>query len=144
MAKGKKKDKEKGKEKEKKTASGDGEDKELKEKIAEEDIKDKEEEEEKEENEQEIIKELQEEINKLATKDIIVQMMMSLSSLAYKKMGLPVGVNDKYKDKQQAKIAIDGFDALLKVVTDEVSEGERENLQSSLSNLQMNFVKVFY
>jgi hypothetical protein len=70
-------------------------------------------------------------------------MMMSLSSFAYKKMGLPVGVNDKYKDRQQAKLAVDGFDALLKVILDEVSAEERENLKSSLSNLQINFVKAF-
>jgi len=94
MAKGKKK--EQGKEKEKEAASGNGEDKELKEKIIEGDTKEKKEEETKE-NQEELIKELQEEINKLATKDIIIQMMMSLSSLAYKKMGLPVEVNDKYK-----------------------------------------------
>jgi len=143
MAKGKKKDKEKGKEKEKKAAGGDGEDKELKEEIIKEDVKEKKEKEETKENEEELIKELQEEINRLTTRDIIVQMMMSLSSLAYKKMGLPVGVNDKFKDKQQAKIAVDGFDALFKAIKEEVSEEERENLQSSLSNLQMNFVKIF-
>lgn len=121
--------------------SGNGEDTESKDKFikeeagAEETGKDK--------NEEELIKELQEEIDKLTTKDIITQMMMSLSSLAYKKMGLPSGVNDKYKDKQQAKLAIDGFDALLKVITDEVSAEDRENLTSSLSNLQINFVKSF-
>ena len=95
------------------------------------------------ESEEEMIKKLQEEIDKLTTGDIITQMMMSLSSLAYKKMGIPVGVNDKYKDKQQAKLAIDAFDALLKVLMDEISAGERENLKSSLSNLQINFVKAF-
>ncbi|GAG71852.1 unnamed protein product, partial [marine sediment metagenome] len=99
--------------------------------------------EEKRESEEEIIKELQEEIDKLTTKDIITRMMMSLSSFAYKKMGIPVGVNDKYKDRQQAKLAVDGFDALLKVIIDEVSAEERENLKSSLSNLQINFVKIF-
>lgn len=97
----------------------------------------------KDKSEEELIKELQEEIDKLTTKDIITQMMMSLSSLAYKKMGIPSGINDKYKDKQQAKMAIDGFDALLKVITDEISAEERENLTSSLSNLQINFVKLF-
>lgn len=70
-------------------------------------------------------------------------MMMSLSSIAYKKMGLPAGINDKYKDKQQAKLAIDGFDALFKVIMDEVTAEEKENLKSSLSNLQINFVKAF-
>ncbi len=136
----------KDKKKEKDVTGGDGEDKELKDKSVKEDLKGRGEKEEKkgeEKKEEELIKELQEEINKLTTKDIIIQMMMSLSSLAYKKMGLPVGVNDKYRDKQQAKLAIDGFDAMLKVIVDEAGAEEMENLKSSLSNLQINFVKAF-
>ena len=127
--------------KEKKGSRGDGEDKELKDEFMEESLGGKKEE--AKESEEEMMKKLQEEIDKLTTKDIITQMMMSLSSFAYKKMGLPVGVNDKYKDRQQAKLAVDGFDALLKVILDEVSAEERENLKSSLSNLQINFVKAF-
>jgi len=92
---------------------------------------------------EDILKELQDEIDKLSARDIIVQFMMSLSSMAYKKMGLPIGTNDKYKSKEQAKLAIDSFDALLKVLNDEVTEKERENLMASLTNLQMNFVKAF-
>jgi hypothetical protein len=127
--------------KKKKGSRGDGEDKELKDKFMEESLGEKKEE--AKESEEEMMKKLQEEIDKLTTKDIITQMMMSLSSFAYKKMGLPVGVNDKYKDRQQAKLAVDGFDALLKVIMDEVSAEETENLKSSLSNLQINFVKAF-
>jgi len=127
--------------KEKKGSRGDGEDKELKYEFMEESLGEKKEE--TKESEEEMMKKLQEEIDKLTTRDIITQMMMSLSSFAYKKMGLPVGVNDKYKDRQQAKLAVDGFDALLKVIMDEVSAEERENLKSSLSNLQINFVKAF-
>jgi len=93
--------------------------------------------------EEELISKLQEEIDKLTTKDIIIQMMMSLSSLAYKKMGLPVGTNDRFKDKAQAKLAVDCFEALLKAVENEISAQEKENLSSSLSNLQINFVKNF-
>jgi len=129
------------KKKKKKVTKGDGEDKELKDKFVKESLGGKEGA--TRESEEEMIKKLQEEIDKLTTGDIITQMMMSLSSLAYKKMGIPVGVNDKYKDKQQAKLAIDAFDALLKVLMDEISAGERENLKSSLSNLQINFVKAF-
>jgi hypothetical protein len=58
-------------------------------------------------------------------------------------MGIPAGVNDKYKDKEQARMAVDSFDALLKVISDELTAQELENMQSSLSNLQLNFVKVF-
>jgi len=99
--------------------------------------------EEKKKEEEELVKQLQEELDKLTTKDIIIQLMMSLSSIAYKKMGLPAGTNDKFKDKDQAKLAIDGFDALLKTLSDEISAQEKETLQSSLTNLQMNFVKIF-
>jgi len=134
--------------KEKKGSRGDGEDKELKDKFVGGNPGEKEEtkeaeKEEKRKREEEIEKELQEEIDKITTQDVINQIVMSLSSFAYKKMGIPVGVNDKYKDRQQAKLAVDGFDALLKVVIDEVSAEERENLKSSLSNLQINFVKMF-
>jgi len=129
------------KEKKKRVSRGDGEDKELKDKFMGEGLGGKKEE--AKESEEEMMKKLQEDIDKLTTKDIITQMMMSLSSFAYKKMGLPIGVNDKYKDRQQAKLAVDGFDALLKVILDEVSAEERENLRSSLSNLQINFVKAF-
>jgi len=131
------KEKEKDKKKEKDINSGNGEDKEVKDEFIGEEAEDT------GKSEEELIKELQEEIDKLTTKDIITQMMISLSSFAYKKMGIPVGVNDKYKDKEQAKLAIDGFDALLEVIMDEVSAEERENLKSSLANLQINFIKVF-
>lgn len=140
-----------------KKSKGNGEDKELKDKMAKESLDDKsgkdrvvegvkEEaagDEEAKKKEEEMLKQLQEEIDRLSTKDIITQMMMSLSSLAYKKMGIPVGVNDKYKDKVQAKMAVDGFDALFKVLKDELGAEENENLQASLSNLQLNFVKAF-
>jgi len=130
-------------EKKNKKSKGNGEDKELKEKMA----KDKAEEEaggeEARKKEEEMLKQLQEEIDRLTTKDIISQMMMSLSSLAYKKMGIPAGVNDKYKDKQQARMAVDAFDGLLKVIREDLSAQELENFQSSLSNLQLNYVKVF-
>ena len=139
------------KRKNKKTKGGNGEDKELKDLVGEmngssgdtEKASSPQDEEIKRKEQEEMIKKIQEEIDKLTTKDIIVQMMMSLSSLAYKKMGIPIGVNDRYKDKMQAKLAVDCFDALLKTVSDEVSGQENENLKSSLSNLQLNFVKTF-
>ena len=135
----------------KKTKGGNGEDKEFMDRLGNMDgssgdtekASSPQDEELKRKEEEEMIKKLQEEIDKLTTKDIIVQMMMSLSSLAYKKMGIPIGVNDRYKDKMQAKLAVDCFDALLKAVSDEVSGQENENLKSSLSNLQINFVKTF-
>lgn len=144
-------------EKKSKKSKGNGEDKELKDKMTKENLGDKPDkgkvdegvkketagDEEAKKKEEEMLKQLQEEIDRLSTKDIITQMMMSLSSLAYKKMGIPLGVNDKYKDNVQAKMAVDGFDALFKVIRDELSAEENENLQSSLSNLQLNFVKVF-
>ena len=143
-------------EKKRKKSKGNGEDKELKDKMAKETIdsktgngkveskpEDAATGEDTKKKEEEMLKQLQEEIDRLTTKDIITQMMMSLSSLAYKKMGIPAEANNKYKDKEQAKMAVDSFDALFKVLKDELSASEAENLQSSLANLQLNFVKVF-
>jgi uncharacterized protein (DUF2267 family) len=144
-------------EKKNEEGKGDGEDQELKEKMTRENMGEKEaggqadegsakgaDSEEKIENkEEEMIRQLQEEIDKLTTKDIISQMMTSLSSLAYKKMGIPSGVNDKFKDKIQAKMAVDAFAALFEVIKDEISAQDTENYQNSLSNLQLNFVKAF-
>ena len=48
--------------------------------------------------------------------------------------------NLKIRTKQNP---IDGFESLLKVIDEELSAQERENLQASLRNLQLNFVKVF-
>lgn len=138
------------KDKKTKSSKGNGEDKQLKEKMASETMDKKKEKEvagkpaeEPRESEEEMMKKLQDQLDMLATKDIVTQMMMSLSSLAYKKMGLPVGTNDKFKDMDQAKLAVDSFDALFKAIMDEVSAEERENLKSSLANLQLNFVKIF-
>lgn len=130
------------------SSKGNGEDKQLKEKMAgeamdKEKTSDEKPVEETRESEEEMMKKLQDQLDMLATKDIVTQMMMSLSSLAYKKMGLPVGTNDKFKDMDQAKLAVDSFDALFKAIMDEVSAEERENLKSSLANLQLNFVKIF-
>ena len=134
----------------KKKSKGNGEDKQLKQKMADEALgkekgkkADTQKPEEARGNEEDMMKQLQDELDRLTTKDIVTQMMMSLSSLAYKKMGLPVGTNDKFKDKSQAKIAVDSFSALLQVITDEVSAEEKENLKASLANLQLNFVKIF-
>jgi hypothetical protein len=121
--------------KKKAARGGNGEEKPADDSIADEDARRKEQE--------ELISKLQDEIDKLSTKDVVMQMMMSLSSLAYKKMGIPEGVNDKYKDRAQAKLAVDCFEALLKILADEVSAQENENLKASLTNLQLNFVKKF-
>jgi hypothetical protein len=120
---------------EKKKKGGNGEDRISKDAVMDEENSKKETE--------EMINKLQEEIDKLSVKDVVMQIMMSLSSLAYKKMGLPIGTNDRYKDKVQAKMAVDSFEALLKVIEAEISAQEADNLRSSLSNLQLNFVKIF-
>ena len=80
-------------EKDKKKKGGNGEDRVSKDAVMDEETAKKETE--------EMLNKLQEEIDKLSTKDVVVQMMMSLSSLAYKKMGLPVGTNDNIKIKHR-------------------------------------------
>ncbi len=113
-----------------------------------EEIKDKkaeseeEEKEAKEKSEDEIIKELQDEIEKLKVKDIILQMMTSLTSFGYQRLGLPKELNAGKKDLDQAKMAIDALSALFEVVKDDLDDQEKnENaFETTVANLRMSFV----
>ncbi len=54
---------------------------------------------------EELIKQIREEFAKLTVKDFLSQTFVTLSTLAYQKMGIPAG-NAPYKDLNQAKLAI--------------------------------------
>ncbi len=111
-----------------------------------EEIKDKkaeseeEEKEAKEKSEDEIIKELQDEIEKLKVKDIILQMMTSLTSFGYQRLGLPKELNAGKKDLDQAKMAIDALSALFEVVKDDLDDQEKNAFETTVANLRMSFV----
>lgn len=92
-------------------------------------------------SEDEMRKRIEEIMEKVTVADIIVDMMISLSSLAYQRMGIPHEVNEKFKDMDQARMAIDCLDAMLGALEKQMEPEQIEPLKSTVVNLKMNFAK---
>ncbi len=91
---------------------------------------------------EELQKLLEEQMEKITVSEIIERLMMDLASLAYQKMGLPEQVNLKYRDFDQARMAIDALKGLLGAVEGKVPDSEVNPFRATLANLQMNFVRL--
>ena len=97
--------------------------------------------EEEELSEEEFKERIEKALEKITVTDVVLDMMVSLSSLAYQKMGIPHEVNEKFRDMEQAKLAIDCLDVLVKVLSDKLSEDDLKPLSGTLDNLKMNYAK---
>jgi hypothetical protein len=91
--------------------------------------------------EDEALAQLQDAIDKMHVKDLAYNMMMNMASTAYKKMGLPVEQNAKYKDLAQAKLAIDCLDGLLKAAAASLEDQDSDAFCQTLANLQMTYAQ---
>jgi hypothetical protein len=91
--------------------------------------------------EDEAMRELQDAIDKMPVRDLLMNMMISLASTAYKKMGLPEETNGKYKDPDQAKQAIDALDSLVQCVSPNLELKDAESFRQTVANLKMAFVQ---
>lgn len=86
-----------------------------------------------------LIKEIREEFARLTVKDFLSQTVLTLSTLAYQKMGVP-DASAPYKDLDQAKLAIDACASLLKTLEPGLEPKERDALREVLSKVQIEFV----
>lgn len=75
--------------------------------------------------------------------DLVLDMVVSLSSLAYRKMGIPPEVNGKYRDADQARLAIDVISALLQALEGRAPSDRLAPFASTLDNLKLNFAREF-
>ncbi len=92
-------------------------------------------------SDEEMRRRIEEAMERITVADVIVDMMVSLSSLAYQRMGLPHDVNEKYRDLEQARLAIDCLDALLETISGRAPEEILNSLTGTLDNLKLNFAK---
>lgn len=92
-------------------------------------------------SEDELRQRLEEALEHITVAEVVIDFMVSMSSLAYRKMGIPHEVNEKHKDMEQARLAIDCVDALLKAAADRMPEEARKPLTGTLDNLKLNFAK---
>lgn len=92
-------------------------------------------------SDEELRKRIEEAMEKITVADVVLDMTVSLSSLAYQRMGIPKEVNEKYRDMEQAQLAIDSIDALLEVLGQSLPEDALKPLSGTLDNLKMNFAR---
>ena len=92
-------------------------------------------------SEEELRRRIDEAMERITVADVIVDMMVSLSSLAYQRMGLPHEVNEKYRDLEQARLAIDCLDTLLQAISGRAPDEMVNSLTGTMDNLKLNFAK---
>ena len=91
--------------------------------------------------EAELRAELEKQFQRQPVADVLMQYMVSLSTLAYAKMGLTEETKD-VRDLEQARLAIDSFKALLDSAGDRLGDQDAQALTGALASIQMTFVKA--
>lgn len=92
-------------------------------------------------SEEEMRRRIEEAMEKITVADVVVDMVVSLASLAYQRMGIPREVNEKFRDMDQAKLAIDCLDAMLGVLEGTLESERFEPLRGTVDNLKLNYAK---
>lgn len=90
---------------------------------------------------EELRKRVEEALKRLTVADIVIEMVINLSSLAYQKMGIPKDVNAEYKDMEQARLAIDCIDAIVRILSERLPAERVQPLTGTLDNLKLNYAK---
>jgi len=91
--------------------------------------------------EEEVSEKLKEHFRQQRVSDVLLQFIVSLSNLAYIKMGLTEDTQD-VKDLSQARLAIDSFKGLLDTAASCFKEQDKKALAGALASMQLTFVKV--
>ncbi len=88
-----------------------------------------------------LIEQIRDEFAKLTVKDFLNQTLLTLSTLAYQKMGIP-DANKSHKDLDQAKLAIDAYSDLFKCLEPCLEPDETDAFKQVLSKLKLDFVST--
>lgn len=92
-------------------------------------------------SEEEIIAEIQEAMSKTPVKDFVTQFLMTLSSIAFQRMGIYQDPKTANIDLDQAKLAIDCYSSLSGILTGFLSDEEKKTIEGVLSSLRMAYIE---
>lgn len=92
-------------------------------------------------NEEELARELAEELRRLKIEDVLIQTLITISSIGYRRLGLTEETKDD-RDLQQAKLAIDTMTALTPVLENVVPEELLQDFNQSVASLQLAYAKA--
>ena len=92
-------------------------------------------------NEEQIARELADELRRLRIEDALIQTLITISSIGYRRLGLTEDTRDD-RDLQQAKLAIDAMAALTPVLESVVPEELIRDFNQSVANMQLAYAQA--
>ena len=92
-------------------------------------------------NEEELARELAEELRRLRIEDVLIQTLVTISSIGYRRLGLTEDTKDD-RDLQQAKLAIDTMTALTPVLESVVPDELVRDFNQSVASLQLAYANA--
>ena len=93
------------------------------------------------ESEEEVARRLAEELRQLKVEDVLVSVLIQISSIGYRRLGLTDETKDD-RDLGQAKLAIDTMKALTPVLSHVVPAELIRDFDQSVANLQLAYAKA--
>jgi hypothetical protein len=96
---------------------------------------------EREPTEEEIARELANELRKLKVEDVLIQTLITISSIGYRRLGLTPETKDD-RNLMQAQLAIDTMRALVPVLEKVVPAELIRDFNQSVANLQLAYAKA--
>jgi hypothetical protein len=93
------------------------------------------------ETQEQLARELAEELRKLRVEDVVIQTLITISSIAYRRVGLTPETKDD-RDLQQAKLAIDTMRALTPVLEAVVPDELIRDFNQSVASLQLAYAEA--
>ena len=93
------------------------------------------------ESEEEVARRLTEELRRLKVEDVLVSVLIQISSIGYRRLGLTDETKDD-RDLGQTKLAIDTMKALTPVLSQVVPVDLIRDFEQSVANLQLAYAKA--
>jgi hypothetical protein len=91
--------------------------------------------------EEQLARELAEELSRMRIEDVLIQTLITISSIGYRRLGLTEETKDD-RDLQQAKLAIDTMAALTPVLESVVPDELVRDFNQSVASLQLAYAQA--
>ena len=92
-------------------------------------------------DDEELARQLAEELKKLRVEDVVIQSLVQISSIGYRRLGLTAETKDD-RDLGQVRVAIETMRALVPVLQQVVPGELGRDFESSVANLQLAYAKA--
>jgi hypothetical protein len=92
-------------------------------------------------DEEQLAQQLAEELRRLRVEDVVIQTLITISSIGYRRLGLTEDTKDD-RDLQQAKLAIDTMVALTPVLENVVPVELVREFNQSVAGLQLAYAQA--